>query len=90
MQDLLARAAVSGVIGLVIGLLLTVVVAQLSPMPWDLRQSLINVGFACFFTGFFSWIAAVRQSRTGGAIAGGRPEAAGAADATPAGDAAED
>jgi hypothetical protein len=81
MQALLARAAVSGIIGLVIGLLFTVVVSQLSPMPWDLRQSLINVGFACFFTGFFSWFAAVRQSRAGGAITDANPAAAGAADA---------
>lgn len=48
------ESALSGVIGLVIAVILTVVVAQLIEPPWTLAGAVVAVGIASFFSGFFS------------------------------------
>lgn len=46
-------SAISGVIALVIGAVMTAVVAQLIEPPWDLVGALMAVAVASFFSGFF-------------------------------------
>lgn len=50
------RAAISGVIGLLIGLVLTYVVSLLIPTT-NLRWSLMAVGFASFFAAVSGFVA---------------------------------
>ena len=47
------EALLSGVSGLVIAVVFTMVVAQLIQPPWTLGGSLVAVGLASFFSGFF-------------------------------------
>jgi uncharacterized membrane protein YccC len=44
----------SGVIGLVIGIAITVGWAQVAPPPWGLDQIVTAVGTAAFFAAYFS------------------------------------
>jgi hypothetical protein len=50
----MAYAFTSGLIGLVIGLAVTFLIALLFPPPWSLYQILTSVGFAAFFGSFFT------------------------------------
>lgn len=49
----LQDSALSGVIGLVIAVVLTVLVAQVIEPPWNLMGALVAVGTASFFAGFY-------------------------------------
>lgn len=46
-------SALSGVIGLVIAVVMTTLVAQVIDPPWDLMGAIVAVGIASFFSGFF-------------------------------------
>jgi len=54
------RAAVSGVIGVIFGLVITYIVNLINPTT-NLRWSLIAVGFASFFAAFRGYIVGARQ-----------------------------
>jgi len=47
------ESVISGVVGLVVAVIMTVLVAQAITPPWDLVGALIAVGVASFFSGFF-------------------------------------
>jgi hypothetical protein len=49
----LQDALISGVIGLVIAAVFTILVAQAIETPWDLGGALVAVAVASFFSGFF-------------------------------------
>lgn len=46
-------SVVGGGIALVIGVVVTVAIAQVAATPWTVTQVLIAVGAASFFAGFF-------------------------------------
>ena len=50
----LQESVLSGGTGLVIGVAVTLLVAQFIETPWTLLGSLITVAVASFFSGFFS------------------------------------
>jgi uncharacterized protein YacL len=47
------ESVLSGVIGLIIAVIFTVIVAQIIEPPWDLMGAIVAVGIASFFSGFF-------------------------------------
>lgn len=49
----LQDALISGVIGLIIAAVFTILVAQAIETPWDLGGALVAVAVASFFSGFF-------------------------------------
>jgi hypothetical protein len=49
----LEDSLISGVLALIIGVVFTALVAQAIEPPWSLVGSLIAVGVASFFSGFF-------------------------------------
>jgi uncharacterized protein YacL len=61
-RDKVVHALISGVVGLVIGLVVTYVVWLLTPKPWTLRSALLAVGFASFFAAFGGSMAALTRS----------------------------
>jgi len=66
-RDQVGRALVSGLVGLVIGLVVTSVVWLVTPKPWTLRSALTAVGIASFFAAFGGSMAALTGSGRGDA-----------------------
>lgn len=60
-HDVGLDAAISGVIGLVIGVTVTLVVAAVVPTPWTLWQVLLAVGTATFFASAAAALGAARR-----------------------------
>lgn len=50
---LIQESVISGVVGLIVGGIMTVLVAQAIMPPWNLVGALIAVGVASFSSGFF-------------------------------------